>query len=216
MSESGIGVLFRHLALEIGLDLADPLRPAAEAGRGVQIGVVVELDEGFERHAEAPAIGQDGAMVVRDPPGAGVEVEPRIEGAVLPGAAELGVGVAAAQRPVATAGPGVEFQHLDRIARVAQFERRRHAGEPRPEDQHRRALGVALELDRPPVAGLGREAEARHGVVQRRAARHPADHREGIATRHGAAKAATLAVPRLARLGIALPSDARHAPVLCT
>ena len=44
------------MALKIGLDVANALRLAAERRRGVEQGVVIELDERFERDAEPLAV----------------------------------------------------------------------------------------------------------------------------------------------------------------
>ena len=94
--------LFRRLgqelgdaAVEIGLDVADALRLAVERIGGMQIGVVVELDEGLERDPEAAAIVQDCVMMIGNPPRPRIEIEARVELAPLRCSAELGVDVAA-------------------------------------------------------------------------------------------------------------------------
>ncbi len=107
---------------------------------------MIELDERLERDVEPPAIIEQRAVVIGNPPGPGIDVEPRLELAGLRRAAKLGKTVAAAQRPVTAAGAAVELQHLDLIAGVAQLERRRHAGKPGAEDQYRGALRIAFEL----------------------------------------------------------------------
>src|ERR1700709_2750848 len=131
------------MALKIGLDVASALRLAAEPRRGVEQGVVIELDEGLERDAEAFAVIEQSAVMIRNPPWPGLDVERVRKAAGLRRAAKLGKAVAAPERPVATSGAAVELQHLDLVAGGAQFERGRHAGETGAEYQHRRALGVA-------------------------------------------------------------------------
>ena len=68
-----------NLSLEIGLDRADPLRLAAERARGVEQRVVIELDERLERDAEAPAIIQQRAMVIGNPPRTRIDIEALLE-----------------------------------------------------------------------------------------------------------------------------------------
>ncbi len=53
-----LGEQFRDLSLEIGLDVADPLRDATETLGRMQIGVVIELEERFERDVQPPAVIQ--------------------------------------------------------------------------------------------------------------------------------------------------------------
>ena len=113
--------------------------------------------------------------------GPGIDVEPMLELAGLGGAAELGKAVAAAQRPVAAAGAVVELQHLHLIAGLAQLQRRRHAGQSGAQDKDRCALRIAFEPDRTLVARFRCEAEARHRVIHRRAARHRPDQGEQVA-----------------------------------
>ena len=131
------------MALKIGLDVANTLRLAAERIRGVEQGVVVELDEGFERDAEALAVIEQGAVMIGNSPGTRIEIEAFLKAAGLCRAAKFGKTVAAAQRPVASAGTAVEFEDLDLVAGCAQFERGRHAREARAEDQHGCAFDVA-------------------------------------------------------------------------
>ena len=175
-----LGEQFGHLTLEIRLDAAEALRLAAEGTRRVQIGVVVELDEGFQRHVEPAAVIEQCAMMMGNPPRAGIEVEPLLELAGLLEAAEFGKAVAAADRPVAAASAAVEFEDLDLVAGLAQFQRRRHARKPGAEDQHRGALHVAGELERTLVGRLGRQAEARHRLIHRRTASDGPDQRQQI------------------------------------
>ena len=108
-----LGQKLGRAAVEIGLDLADALRLAAEGVRRVQPGVVIELDERLERHPEPAAIVEDGVVMVGDSPRPRIEVEAGIEGAKLGRAAELGIDVAAADRPVPAARTIVVFEDLD-------------------------------------------------------------------------------------------------------
>src|SRR5271168_5667501 len=119
------------MALKIGLDIADALRSAAERIRVVQQRVVIELDERLKRDTEPLAIIQQRAMVIGNAPGPRIEIEALFEFAGLGRAAQFGEAVAAAQRPVASARTAVELQHLDLVARLAQFQRGRHPGKAR-------------------------------------------------------------------------------------
>src|SRR6185312_9901915 len=176
-----LGEQLRYPSLKVGLHRADALRRAAKGARGVKIRVVIELDEGLERNVEPLAVVEQRAMMIGNAPRTRIEVEPRLEVAILGGAAEFGVGIAAADGPVAATGALVEFQDLDLIARLAQLQRRGHAGKSCAEDQDGSAPRIAFELDRPLVARFRGKAEARHRVVHRRAARHRSDQREQIA-----------------------------------
>ena len=104
---------------------------------------MIELDERFERDAEALAIIEQRAMVIGNSPWAGIEIEALLEFAGLLEATEFGETVAAAERPVAAPGAAVELQHLDLVASLAQFQRRRHAGETGAEHQDGSALRIA-------------------------------------------------------------------------
>jgi hypothetical protein len=95
---------------------------------------VIELDERLQRHAEPAAIVQDGVVVVGNSPRPRIEVEAFVEGAVLRGAAEFRIDVAAPDRPVPAARSRVVFEHLDLVSRAAEFIRRRHSGETRSEN----------------------------------------------------------------------------------
>ena len=157
------------------------LRHTIEGAGGVKIGIVIELDERLERDVQPPAVIEQRAVVIGNPPRARIDVEPLLEFAGLHRAAELGEAIAAAQRPVTAARAIVELQHPHLIAGLAQFERSGHAGKPGAEDQDGSAFRIAIELDRPLVAGLRGEAEARHGVIHRRRAGDGADQRQQIA-----------------------------------
>ena len=162
-----LGEQLRNMALEVGPDLADPARLATECLGRMQVGIVVELLEGLELHAQPLAVIEQAVVVIGNPPRPRIEIQAGIEFALLRRTAQLGVAVAAAQRPVAPTGAAVELQYLHRVAGLAQLQRRHHAGQSGAEDQHRGALGAALELDPSLVARLGGVPEAGHGLVQR-------------------------------------------------
>ena len=74
-----LGQKLGDMAMEVGLDLAIALRLAAESLGGMDIGVVIDLGEGLERHAQAVHIMQDALMVIGQAPGTGIDVLARIE-----------------------------------------------------------------------------------------------------------------------------------------
>ena len=74
--------------------------------------------------------------MVRQAPGTGIDVLARREFAVLGFTAELGIGVATAQAPVASTGACVVFEHLHRITGLAQFVGRDHAGDAGTEHEY--------------------------------------------------------------------------------
>ena len=98
-----LGEKLGDAAIEIGFDVADALRLAVESASGMQIGVVVELDEGLERDPETAAIVQDCVMMIGNAPRPRIEIEAGVELARLRRAAELGEDVAAPDRPVPSA-----------------------------------------------------------------------------------------------------------------
>src|SRR5207237_6798224 len=108
--------------------------------------VIIELNEGFERNPEAPAIVEQRAVVIGNSPRPGVDIQTAFEVAGLREAAEFGEAVAAAQGPVAAAWPIVEFQDLELVAGVAQLTRRRHAGYFDPQDENVSPLCITLTL----------------------------------------------------------------------
>src|ERR1700743_903561 len=173
------------MALKIGLDVADALRLAAEVVGRMQQRVVIELDERLKRDIEALAIIEQRPMVIGNPPWAGIEIKTLLELAGLRRAAGFRNTVAAPQGPGTPTRPAVELQYLDLVAGLAQFERRGHSRKSRTEDQDRCAPGIAVELDRPLVSGLSREAEAGHGVIHRSTAGDRADQRQQIAPGEG-------------------------------
>src|SRR5262249_4330562 len=139
------------VAGEVGLNVTVTLRSATKGTRRVEIGVVVDLDERLERDAEALAIIEQTAMVERDSPWSRIEIETGNEIAFLLRAAELDITVSAAERPTAPANPSGIFEHLDRIAGLAQLVSCGHAGEPSTEHENRRSLGIAVEYQWPVI-----------------------------------------------------------------
>ena len=141
----------------------------------MEIGVVIELDEGLERDPEAAAIVEDRIVVIGDAPRPRIEIEAGVEFACLRRAAELGEHVAAANRPVPSAGAGIVFEHAHVIAGALKLDRRRHAGEAGAQDDDRRALRIAIEPDRTAVGRFRRIAKASHRLVGRGGAGARAD-----------------------------------------
>ena len=136
----------------------------------MQIGVVVELDEGLERDPEAAAIVQDRVMVIGNAPWPRIEIKAGVELALLRCAAELGVDVAAPERPVPSARTRVIFKHAHFVAGALKLDRRGHSGEAGPQNDDRRALGVAIEFDRTPVRRFLGVSEASHRLIGGRSA----------------------------------------------
>src|ERR1044072_882396 len=143
---------------------------------------MIELDEGFEGNSEALAIVEQGAVMIRNSPRSRIEIKAFLEAAGLRRATEFGKTVATADRPVAPSRPAIELQHLDPVASCAQLERGRHACETGAEHQHGCAFWIAAQPDRALVIGLGREAQAGHGLVHRGAARDRTNERQKIAS----------------------------------
>src|ERR1700722_18634424 len=99
-------------------------------------------------------------VMVGDSPGPGIEIEAFVERASLRGAAEFGIDVAAADRPVPAARSRVVFEQLDLVSHTAEFVGRRHSRQTRAENDDRGALRVAFKPDRPPPRRLRGEPEA--------------------------------------------------------
>src|ERR1700733_12596921 len=95
----------------------------------MQIGVMVELDEGLERHPETAAIVQDRVMMIRNAPRPGIEIEAGVELAPLRRAAELRVDVAAPEAPVPPTRTQVVFEDAHLVACALELDRGRHSGE---------------------------------------------------------------------------------------
>lgn len=70
----GLGEQLGYMAIDIGLHMAKALGFAGQGLAVVQIGVVVDLVEGFELDAEALVVVQHRMVVVGHAPGAGVEI----------------------------------------------------------------------------------------------------------------------------------------------
>ena len=176
-----LGQQLGNVSVKIGFDFANALRPPAERARSVQQRIVIELDERLERDVKAFAIIEDRTMMIGNPPRPGIEIKSLLEFAGLRGAAELGKRVAATQCPVAPSRTAIEFQDLNLVARLAQLQRRRHAGQTGAEDQDGCASDIAGKRNRTFVGGIRSEAEARHGLIHRRAAGDRTDQRQKIA-----------------------------------
>ena len=172
----GLGQKFGDLAVEVRLDVAIALRLAAERVGGMDIGVVVDLGEGLQRHAQPVDVMQDALVVIGQAPGAGIDVLAGIELDMLGGAAQFGIGVAAIERPVTAAGAAVIFQHRHFIAGVAQLHRRDHAGNAGAQHQHRCAGRRGRQLDRALEGGSVSQGQFVHGVIQGRRPGSDADH----------------------------------------
>ena len=146
---------------------------------------VIHLHEGFQRNLEALAVLQHPEVVVRNAPRTGIQIQSRSELYLLREAAQLGVGVAAIQRPAAAAGAVVVFENLNLIAGVAQLECGRHAGHARAQDQYRGAFRIALQVDAPGVTRLACKSKFRHCLVHDGAAGKRSDQLEERAPIHG-------------------------------
>ena len=120
-------------------------------------------------------------VIVRDAPGAGIDVVARGEMAFLRGAAEFGIRIATLDRPGTATDAVVEFEHLHGVTRAAEFERGGHPRDACAEDQHRSAFDIAVEFGRACEGGGARLVEAGHRHVHRRGASGFADHRQQVA-----------------------------------
>ena len=143
-------------------------------------GIVVELDKGLQRHAEALAVMQQRAVMVRNAPGAGVQVMAIGELHILGGAAEFRVLVAAIERPVPAAGAVLVFQDLDLVARLLQLIRCKHAAKTGAKHQHGGARARAAQVGRTGELGFSSVTHGGHGLVQGRGAAHHADGRQKL------------------------------------
>src|ERR1700722_4851808 len=141
----------------------------------MQIGVMVELDEGLKRHPETAAIVQDRVMVIRNAPWPGIEIEAGVELAPLRRAAELRIDVAASERPVSSARPEVVLEYANLVAGALELDRRSHSGEPGAKNDDRGAFGIAVELDRTAVWRFLCMPKASHRLVGGRSANARAD-----------------------------------------
>ena len=162
---------------------------------------------------KAPAVVQHRGVMVGNAPRTRIQIEILVEFTGLRRTAEFGIGIAAANAPIAASRAIVVFQYLNLVAGVAQFECGRHAGEPRAQNQHGSALGVTLKLNGAGILGFGSKSHAGHGVVHDRGTGGGADHgKEGatidrtlVVASHPYAPSAlarsALRVPRAARRG---------------
>ena len=124
------------MAFEIDGQLLVALGLAAKRLAVVNEGVVIELDEGFELNTEHLAIMQQRAVMVRNAPGAGIEIIAGLERAGLRDAADFHDLVAAAHGIVPAAGAILIFEHFDSIARALQFIGCDQTGQAGAEYQH--------------------------------------------------------------------------------
>ncbi len=178
-----LGKQLADVTLVVRLHVTEALRPPAVGAGGVNVGVVIDLHEGLERDPEAAAVIEHRVMMIRNAPRTRVDVQIPVEPALLAESAEFRVFIAAAQRPAAPSRLRVEFQDLHAIPGLAQLHGRDHPRDAGAEDQHRRALRRALQIDRPAVARFLGEPQAAHGLVHRRAAGDPAHERQQVPAR---------------------------------
>src|SRR5882757_9340269 len=151
----------------------------------MQVSGVIHLREGLQRYLEALAVIEHGPMMVRNAPGTWIQIQSLGELHVLGETAQLRIGVAAIQRPVAAAGPIVVFEDVNLIAGVAQLECGRHTGHARAQNQHRRTFRITFEFDGPGINGLARMAQFGHRLVHDCAAGACPDQFEERAPIHG-------------------------------
>jgi hypothetical protein len=116
----GLGKQFRNLSLEICLDVANALRNACECPARMQKGIVIELDEGLKRDTQALAVIEKRAMVIGNPPWAGIDIEALLEFAGLPEATEFSEQYPP-RRSVCSPWPAGELQNLDVVSSLAQL-----------------------------------------------------------------------------------------------
>ena len=171
-----LGQQLGDMPLIVGLDGAQPLRLTAERLAVVQVGVVVQLHERLERDPETLAVTEHPVMVVRKSPRTRIDVQTLVEAAFLGNAAKFGVAVAAAQRPVASAGAGVVLENLNLVSGVAQLIGGDEPGDASTEHEDRATPRGGAKLYRRAKARLGRESETVHRLIHRSTAGAQADH----------------------------------------
>src|SRR5438874_6184449 len=142
---------------EIGNHVARALRSAAQRVATMDVCIVVDVNEGFERHPEPFAIIQQRAVMIRNAPRTGVEIESGIEFAALLRATQFREAITASQRPAAAAGALFVFEQLYAIAGLVEFIGRDESRKAGAEDEHRRTLRVAIESDRSGIIGRSEE-----------------------------------------------------------
>lgn len=129
-------------------DASDIVRPdgmialllAAEGFGRMKPGVLVLLHEDLQLHAGALAVVQERAVVMRDAPGADIDVLAVREFAGLTVSAHLAELVTALQRPAASARAALVFEDLHLVSRAPHLERGDHARKASAEDQNLRTL----------------------------------------------------------------------------
>jgi hypothetical protein len=135
--------------------------------------VVVVVHHDLERDVELLRVVQGRLVVERDAPRAVVDVQAVVEAARLRLAAQLLQCEALARRLAASAREGPRFQHLDLVAELAQFIRRRHAGQARAEDDDLLAPAAAGQCRRGIDLGRDPDAPGVHRIEQQgRTANH--------------------------------------------
>ena len=97
MLRDTFGQQFGHHALIVRAIRTIALRLAAERMLRMQIGVVVDLHERFQRDAQHAAVVQQILVMMRNPPRARIDVQALVEFAMLGGSAEFGKRVATTQ-----------------------------------------------------------------------------------------------------------------------
>ncbi len=168
------------MSLVVGLDRAIALRLAAKGACAVQVGVVVDLKERFQRHTQPLGVMHHAVMMVRNAPWAGIDVQILVEFALLGGTAEFGVVVAAAQAPIAAAGAAVVLQHLHFIAGISQLVSGAHTGHAGAQNQDRGARRRTLQIHGTFVRGRIRKSQCTHGLVHGGTARTHADQAQQV------------------------------------
>ncbi len=183
MVSRGLCQQLGNMAVVVCLDGAQALRLAAKCLATMQVGVVIDLHEGFERDSKPLAVTEHSAMVIRQPPRTRIDVQVRIKSALLSLSAQLRVTIAAAQRPVAPAGARVVFQYLHLVAGVAQFIGGHESGNTGTQHQNRGALRGRAQADRALELGFGGKPETVHCLVHRRSTGADANHRQELPAR---------------------------------
>src|SRR3984957_11928008 len=141
----------------------------------MQIGVVIELDEGLEHHPEAATIVQNRIMMIGNAPRPRIEVEAGVELAPLRRAAELRVDVAAPEAPIPPARTRVVLERAHFVPGALELDRRGHSGETGAQNDDRSALGIAVELDRASIWRFLGVSEPSHRLISGRSADARAD-----------------------------------------
>ena len=168
------GEQFGDIALIVGLHLPESLRLATESLRGMQVCVVIDLDERLERYLQAFGIVEYTLVVIRNAPRPWVQVKPVCKIAVLGGTAEFCITIPAPDSPGSTTRTVVVLEYLHVVARVPQLKRCDETGHARAEHENSSPLGRTIESDR---SGVGRGI----GEPQRAHALHHGGRAEALA-----------------------------------